>query len=558
MKVLLMNPPVEDFFYTPQRAYPLGLLSLGAVLRQGGMTVEILNCLEDYTKKSQSLPPCLAYLKRYYKPNLSPFRLFSHFYRFGLDEASIIARVKDFSPQVVGISCNFSAYLDSSFRIARLIKAIDRRIYVVAGGRAATCQPDTVLKNAGIDFVLKGEAEYSLLKLCEYLKNGVKKKIEGLCYKRGDGGIRIASGNALIRNIDALPEIDRTMIDYKKYRYKGYISTAILASRGCGLKCDFCAITDPFRYRSADHVLREMEQCFSLGIRHFNFEDDNMNLNPEFEKILDMIIERFGSEIKISFMNGLLSLKLLGGLKDKLLKAGLTHLDLSMASSSRSLRKKIGRRESLKDLTSVAVFMAGQTIVPTIHYIVGFPGQKFTQSLRDIRFLAAKPVMLGPSIFYPAVESKMFEELKRDFSFTKEDYMFFRSSAASFDKDIERNRIFLIFYASRIVNFIKELCDQYVLSDTYLSIVLNRYSRVFIIRNDCIIFREKPDRFLMGCVLLKLLLKEYRLYRIEKKSREDNFLYHIKKEDFIEPVVLKRLFSGLTVRGISGKKVLIK
>lgn len=558
MKVLLINPPVEDFFFTPQRAYPLGILSLGTVLQQAGFNVNVLNCLENYTKRTLVVPENFAYLRRYYKVNLSPFRLFSHYYRFGLDEARICAQVRAFRPEIIGISCNFSAYLDSSFVLARLVKRIDSRIQVVAGGRAATCQPDTVLRSPDIDFVLKGEAEYTFLELCEYIRSSRKKTIRGLCYKKPGGGLFISRVSALIKDINTLPDIDRTLIDYKKYWYKGSISTALLASRGCGLRCAFCAITGPFRYRAARFVLREMENCFSSGVRHFNFEDDNMNLNPEFEKILDMIIERFKGQIKISFMNGLLSLNLLGRLKTKLIEAGLTHLDLSIASSDKNLRKKINRGGNLKDLSYLADFMAKREITPTVHFIAGFPDQRFTQAVRDIRFLASKPVILGPSIFYPVIESRMFERLEKDFSFTPRDYAFFRSSAASFDGYIPRDRIFLLLYASRLINFIKELCDKYVVKETCLSEVLTRHAEGLYPENGLLSFEKTPDRFLLGLVLLKIFLKSHEIYRVQKKTSGNKLLYQFEREEFIEPAVLKRVLSGLVVCGVKGKKLLIK
>lgn len=558
MKVLLINPPIEDFFFTPQRAYPLGILSLGTVLQQAGFQVKALNCLQDYTKKSLCLPRDFAYLARYYKVNLSPFHLFSHYYRFGLNEERIRAETRAFKPDIAGISCNFSAYLDSSFALANLIKKIDSRIQIVAGGRAATFQADTVLRNPDIDFVLKGEAEYSLLNLCLAIKTKTKKRIEGLCYRKNNGKIVVSSDIALIKDINALPEIDRALIDYKAYWYQGHISTALLASRGCGLRCAFCAITDPFRYRRAEYVLHEMESCFSLGIRHFNFEDDNMNLNPEFEKILDMVIDRFGGKIKISFMNGLLSLNLLGELKTKLIDAGLTHLDLSIASSNKNLRKKINRKESVKDLARLSLFMSKRAIVPTVHYIVGFPDQKFAQAARDIRFLASKPVILGPSIFYPVIESRLFARLKKDFLFLPRDYAFFRSSVASFDRHIKRDHIFLFFYAARIINFIKELSDEDISKNSSLSAVLKKHAAGFCPKDGLLLFEKRPNRFLLGAILLKMLLKEFYVYRVERKTCEKGFLYQFIKEDFIEPEVLKRILSGLVVCGVRGKKLLIK
>ncbi|MDZ7343924.1 MAG: cobalamin B12-binding domain-containing protein, partial [candidate division KSB1 bacterium] len=85
MKVLLIQPPVEDFYQTTIRTLPVGLLYLASTLKQAGFEVEILDCQATTKKKVVDLPPEFAYLRRYYRPdNLSPFKLYGHYRHYGL------------------------------------------------------------------------------------------------------------------------------------------------------------------------------------------------------------------------------------------------------------------------------------------------------------------------------------------------------------------------------------------------------------------------------------------------------------------------------------------
>ena len=555
MCVLFINPPVEDFFFTPQRAYPLGILSLATVLDKSGFKVNILNCLEEYTKKTLPVPKEFSYLKRYYQPNLSPFCLFSHYYRFGINETEICEKIKTFRPDIVGISSNFTAYFNSSLAMARLVKSIDKRITVVFGGRLPTIWPDLALSNPYIDFSLRGEAEFTFLELCQALKKGEIKNISGLCYKKFDKKLFISRHIPLIPDLNMLPVANRRLIAYKKYKFQGFFSTALLTSRGCARGCAFCAILEPFRYRKAENVIKEIEDCFSLGIRHFNFEDDNINLNPEFEKIIDKIIEKFNNKIKISFMNGLLSLGISRRLGEKLIRVGLTHLDLSIASSNRRIRAKLGRSELPLNVSRLAAFMARRKVKTTVHFIVGLPDQAFKDILRDIRFLSARPLMLGPSIFYPVIESRLFAELKRKFLIKKESYQFFRSSVAFFDKAISRDRIFLIFYVSRVINFIKGLLDDKGVKNNDIAGLLQKKLNDFHLENNIIEAKTRFDRITLGEIVLRELLERGKLYRVRQLKVNKSFRYIFDEEKYILAADIKRILHGLKIKGIKDQSV---
>jgi radical SAM superfamily enzyme YgiQ (UPF0313 family) len=554
MRVLLINPPIEDFFFTPQRAHPLGLLYLATILHKEGFEVKILNSCKVNKKFSLEWPKEFSYLKEYYRPNKSAFSLFNNYCHFGLKYSQIKDKIIDFSPDIVGISSNFTPYFSSALKVARIVKEVDKRIIVILGGRLPTALPEFVLKNKCVDFVIRGEAEYSLAKLCKGIKKGKVKpsNIEGLCYKTKKR-MKISSRICLVKNLNLLPFPERRLIDYKNYKFKGEISTSIIASRGCNLGCSFCAIKEKFRYRSAENVFEEIKYCFELGIRHINFEDDNINLNPQFERLLDLIIKNFEGEIKISFMNGLLAYGLTPSLRKKLIKAGLTHIDFSLVSSKKRLRKRLNRIEEVKDIVSCTNYMTKHNIPVNIHFIVGFPGQNFKDAIEDIKFLSRKRAILGPSIFYPVVESKLFEELKDKFSLKETDYKFFRSSCAYFNKDMSYQDMFFIFYLSRVINFIKKIIDlKFSLNRRNFLKFLKDKTEGLYFEKEKVIAQHKLDKFTLGIIVLNKLLKEKKFFRVEEKKCGNKFIYSFFEEKFVPSSKLSKILGNLCIKGLSG------
>lgn len=555
-KILLIQPPIHDFYFTFPRNYPLGLLYLGTVLKKEGFKVKILNALEEKKKITLKIPPQFSYLKRYYHPNLSPFKLFDNFYHFGMEWEKIEEIIKKEKPQIIGISSNFSCYFDTTSFLANLIKKIDKRIIVVVGGHFPTYAPSLVLKDKNIDFVIRGEAEFSFLKFCKKIDEDLK-NIEGLCY-RTKKGLHLGK-IALISNLDELPNPDHSLINYTVYKFKGEVFTSLIASRGCIFRCKFCAIKTPFRKRKVENILSEIEEAYRLGIRHFNFEDDNINLHPEFEKLLDLLLENFikkGKKIRISFMNGVMG-SFNKNILEKLIKCGLTHLDLSLVTAKKDLRRKVKRDEKKRDIFHVASYLSKRKIPVYVHFIIGLPQQKFKDALKDIIYLSKKNVFLGPSIFYPVIESELFAELKKNCGIKEEDFIYFRSSCAYFDKDIPRDYIFLLLYLSRIINFIKEVMDKFNFNEKEFLNWLNKVGERFIIKNDCLITFQKLNRFNLGAVLLRKVIGENMIYRVIIKKRKVSYEYKLVKENFIFKNILKKIFQkGIVIKApINGKSL---
>ncbi|MCX5903556.1 MAG: cobalamin B12-binding domain-containing protein [Proteobacteria bacterium] len=134
MKILLIQPPVRDFYQTAIRTQPIGLAYLAAALEQTGCDVEILDCQVTNQKKSIPVPERFSGITEFYpRGDLSPFRLFSGYHHFGLSYEEIKERINQSSADVIGISSQFTPYCEEAGTIASLAKAINVTTPVIMG-----------------------------------------------------------------------------------------------------------------------------------------------------------------------------------------------------------------------------------------------------------------------------------------------------------------------------------------------------------------------------------------------------------------------------------------
>ena len=172
---------------------------------------------------------------------------------------------------------------------------------VVAHGSDATDQAEAYLRN-GVDFVLRGEAEQTLVELCSSILTGHPDlKIPGLVYLDGAEN-PIHSSNLTPKNSswNTLPKPARELIDFEPYRQAwttahGHFSANVVASRGCPYRCNWCAKPisgNKFQIRPARSVAAEIRELKEMyGVQHIWFGDDVFALNHHW-------VEEFANEIQ--------------------------------------------------------------------------------------------------------------------------------------------------------------------------------------------------------------------------------------------------------------------
>src|SRR5512139_598177 len=186
MKVLLIQPPIQDFYQTAIRTQPIGLAYLAASLVQHGHETSILDC-QTGQRRAIPTPPELSYLRPFYPFNdRSPFKLYTGYYHFGMSWEEIRRSVEASEADVFGISSAFTPYHGEALEIARIVKGWDRRKVVVMGGAHVSGDADGVLESPFVDYVVLGEGEVRFPRLLQAMERGTVdnlEEIDGVGYR---------------------------------------------------------------------------------------------------------------------------------------------------------------------------------------------------------------------------------------------------------------------------------------------------------------------------------------------------------------------------------------
>jgi radical SAM superfamily enzyme YgiQ (UPF0313 family) len=466
-EILLIQPPIRDFYLTAKRTIPYGLASIATVLIEAGFSVQILDALATAKSRIIDLPHEMAYLRSFYgRPDQSPFALFHHFRHFGYSFDTIGQRVKKAQPFLVGISSLFSAYANEADQTAKIVKKYHPNCKIVVGGHHATAMPGRVMESSAVDFVLRGEGEVSMVRLAKALHNETGyADIPGLVYRKPDGLLQVGEIVSM-RNPDDLPLPATQLIDQRYYRRNKKASTVVVASRGCPLKCTYCSMgaSSPlsYRQRSVASVLGEIKLAVHKhNVGFIDFEDENLSLDRNwFLRLLGEIAQRFGGkQPELRAMNGLLPSSLDEQVITAMKAAGFRTLNLSLGTTAKAQQKRFQRPDVCRAFERALDLAQACDLQAVAYIIVGAPFQKAVDSLKDLLYLGEHRALAGTSVFYPSPGSKDYM-LCASLGLLPQDFSGMRSSALPLSHSTTRKESVTLLRLSRIINFIKSLIDS--------------------------------------------------------------------------------------------------
>jgi len=198
-EILLIQPPIQDFYLTRKRTMPYGLACLAGALEKAGFAVTIFDALATQKSKPLPFPDQMAYLVPFYgQPDSSPFALFHQYRHFGYSYQHIERIIRESGAYLVGISSLFTPYSAAAEKVAAIAKTVDPGITVVMGGHHPTALPYAAMQCTSVDYVLRGEAEETLPVLAAAVKSGRSPaEIPGLVRRLPDGRLQasLAAGS---------------------------------------------------------------------------------------------------------------------------------------------------------------------------------------------------------------------------------------------------------------------------------------------------------------------------------------------------------------------------
>ncbi|TGN01180.1 B12-binding domain-containing radical SAM protein [Leptospira yasudae] len=465
MRLLLIQPPVEDFYDTDIRLQPIGLCYLKGAIQKFLPDVEVIIC--DFHRglgnklagrRTVPIPPELKYLKEYYPvPDKSPFSTFFEYFHFGASYEDIAEEVKSIRPDLVGISSLFSPYYREALKTADAVKQV-LDVPVLMGGSHVSACPELMLSHKSVDFIIRGEGEKPL---CDFLNEFQTNKhyalVDSLGWKE-NGELRL---NPIGENypIRELPPPDLSSLKKEHYLFEGKPMRFIITSRSCPHRCSFCSVHTTFgtKYRrnTVENVLGEIKDSYELGYRVFDFEDDNLTFfRPEMKQLCEELIAAFPKkDVQFVAMNGISYISLDSELLHLMKEAGFTNLNLALVSSDKLVRETTKRPHTIEKYLQIVRegFDLGFQI--TSYQILGLPMESLDSMIQTLRFNAAQPVLMGASLFYLTPNSP----IASGFPERNESDIFLSrlTSMAIPSEHFEREDLYSLFIVTRILNFLK-------------------------------------------------------------------------------------------------------
>ncbi len=462
--ILLIQPPIRDFYLTAKRTIPYGLSSIAAATIKEGFTVAILDGLATPRSRIIDIPEEMKHLTEYYgEVDRSPFGLFHHYRHFGYSREHLADMAGKSGAFMVGISSLFTAYFDEAIKIAELIKVHLPDCKIVVGGHHPTVLPESVMESGAVDFGLRGDGEVCLPFLAKALKNGsALEAVPGIVFRRPDGSLHI-SEPARVKTWSHMPLPAVHLLRHRYYRRGNKGSTVIVATRGCPLSCSYCCLRKtPYRKRPVQAIVDEIKiavEQFNVGF--IDFEDENLSLDRQwFLELLNQLNASFGRyNLELRAMNGLYPPSLDEEIIRAMHKAGFETLNLSLCSTSNPHLKRF-RRTNVTEAFIHALDWAEKYGLQAVGYVIaGGPLQGAEDSISDLLFLAQKRVLAGLSIFYPAPGSPDYELCHR-LGVLPDTFSLMRSSVLPISHATSRTELITLLRLARILNFMKMLLDQ--------------------------------------------------------------------------------------------------
>jgi len=303
----------------------------------------------------------------------------------------VVTHAVELMPDVIGLN-TASATVKSDLELADLIKRA-LNVKTFAFGSQVSLLPDSGFEHSNIDFIVRGEAEFTCLELLKAFDAGSEFSwIQGLSFRTRDGIVHNEE-RPFIESLDSLPFPAFHLMPVDQYNWPGMKrpTLPILATRGCPVNCSFCPYPVSeglaWRKRSPKNVVDEIEELQKRhAIRSIVFRDPVLTLQPKWaERVCDLMIER-QVEVEWSCETTLGSLR--KGLLTKMKEAGCVGISVGVESGNEYIRKRYAGNKIRSPEHAADVIRHSRSLGLEVRtfFMIGFPEETPQMAQETIDF----------------------------------------------------------------------------------------------------------------------------------------------------------------------------
>jgi radical SAM superfamily enzyme YgiQ (UPF0313 family) len=452
MNICLIFPPVwGDIKEFAAIFPPHGLLCIAGYLERAGHNVSVIDCVIEQ-----------------------------------LDHSTLEQRIRDMSPDVIGVSI-LSSSRYSGFDCASIAKKVSKNILTVFGGVHATWYDREILERyPDIDVVVRGEGEATFLDLIE---SSNRRDVLGITY-REDGHIVQNSDRPQIADIDTIPFPAFNLVPMEKYfkqakkyeKFRRAPASMIMTSRGCLAKCIYCstpAMWRGMRMHSPEYVVANIEYLQkNWGVKDLLVYDDTFPLSRKWFN--DFYRMYKAKELDLTFRCLSRVTAVDQETLRKMKELGCYFIHYGIESGSDKILKRIKKGINTTQIKKAFDETNKAGIMPGMFLMIGFPDEELSdiyETLKVARTLKAYDLGFAITMVFPGTELWREESGDTDLWFA-EDHKDERGRFASpiipiyRNKNISRDEIneyaLHIVHQFNIHNFFRRLYFNAMTRQTYL------------------------------------------------------------------------------------------
>jgi anaerobic magnesium-protoporphyrin IX monomethyl ester cyclase len=294
---------------------------------------------------------------------------------------------------------------------------------VVVHGSDATDHAGEYLRH-GCDYVLEGEAEYTLLRVVKAMAGcGDPTNFPGVKWLERSGRQEMVqtSPRRSVRAAANMPLPARELIDVSPYRsawhsMKRPFSLNLIGSRGCPFRCNWCAkpiFGDAYQSRPAVEVAQEMKLLKeSYGAEHLWFADDIFGLNRHWVGDFARHVEELQCAVpfKIQARADLLTKESVEALR----RAGCAEVWMGVESGSQKVLNAMEKGLRVDEVIAARQHLQREGIRACYFLQLGYPGEQWEDIQKTIALVReTRPDDVGVSFSYPLPNTRFYARVKR-------------------------------------------------------------------------------------------------------------------------------------------------